>query len=149
MWLSCKIYETKEHSNGGKPNSYNLNTSTKLSWENYQQKITLQRGKRIQKYKCGLEQYEDCKTRYTTEMKHSGTRKRTHEGKGEQVHTIRNQGRRSDRCHMKKGKWPETWGELPFKIKQEVTRQKPRRRQPSPRCDNYCVLLWLNPPGST
>ena len=49
---------------------------------------------------------------------------KAHEGNREQVDTFRNQGRRLDRWNKRKGMWPETRGELLFKIKQEVTKQK-------------------------
>lgn len=47
----------------------------------------------------------------------------TPEDKEEQVEAIRDQRGQSDRWHRGKGKRPETRAGLPFKIKQEVTRQ--------------------------
>ena len=49
---------------------------------------------------------------------------KTHEGNGKQVETIRESGEMLDWWHMRKGRWPETRGELLFKIKHEIHKTK-------------------------
>ena len=76
-----------------------------------------------------------------TRTKHFGTRQRgdvdyKHMRVKEEVETIRDQGRQSDRWHMRKGKGPETRGELGFQNKTgSYETKKPKTRQTSPRCD--------------
>ena len=54
-------------------------------------------------------------------------------------------GKTSDRWHKRKGKWPETRGELLFKIKHEIHQtENPKTGQSSPRCDKI-VWSWSAP----